>query len=170
MFYIFTLREPTLVAEAKQLQKDFKLQQTGLYMAEKEEKKVRKSVISQAIKQWYDWFKEGQFYLYGMVYMVVRIAINVTMSVQPYYLIEVTGFEQTPENPTPIALALTPLVSYITSLIFSLFVYNRMMKRLKNRFYPLFISIIVIACGSTPFIFLTSDPSIRWLVYVFSSI
>ena len=102
--------------------------------------------------------------------MVVRIAINVTMSVQPYYIIEVTGFEKSDEAPTPIAIALTPLVSYITSLIFSLFVYNRMMKKLKNRFYPLFISIIVIACGSTPFIFLTSNPDVRWLVYVFSSI
>jgi hypothetical protein len=39
------------------------------------------SVLSAQIKQWYEWFKEGQFYVYGMVYMLVRIAVNVTMSV-----------------------------------------------------------------------------------------
>ena len=102
--------------------------------------------------------------------MLVRIAVNVTMSVQSFYLIEVTGFQKTTENPTPLALALTPLVSYITSLIFSLFIYKPMIRKLKNRFYPLFISIIIISAGSVPFVFLNSEENIRWLVYVFSSI
>lgn len=62
-----------------------------------------------------------------MVYMLVRIAVNVTMSVQPFYLIKVTGFEKSDDNPTPLPLALTPLVSYIASWIFSLFFYKPMM-------------------------------------------
>jgi len=62
--------------------------------------------------------------------MLVRIAVNVTMSVQPFYLITVTGFEKTEENPTPIAIALVPLVSYIFSLVFSLFFYKKMMNLL----------------------------------------
>ena len=56
--------------------------------------------------------------------MLVRIAVNVTMSVQPFYLIRVIGFKPSEDNPTPIAIALTPLVSYITSVIFSLFFYK----------------------------------------------
>ena len=28
-----------------------------------------------------EWLKEGTFYVHGMVYMVVRIAVNVTMTV-----------------------------------------------------------------------------------------
>jgi len=122
------------------------------------------------VKYWYNWFTEGQFYLYGIVYMMVRIAVNVTMSVQPFYLIKVTGFERSDDNPTPIAIALTPLVSYITSMIFSLFFYKKMMNKLKNRFIPLFVSIIVITIGSLPFIFLNNDPKVRWLVYVLSSV
>jgi len=59
--------------------------------------------------------------------MLVRIAVNVTMSVQPFYLINVTGFKQSEENPTPLPLALTPLASYISSLLFSLFFYKKMM-------------------------------------------
>jgi len=127
-------------------------------------------VLSAHVKQWYDWFKEGQFYVYGLVYMLVRIAVNVTMSVQPFYLITVTGFIETEDNPTPLAIALTPLVSYITSLIFSLYFYKPMVQRLRNRFYPLFLSIIVITLGSLPYVFLTSDPNVRWVVYILSSI
>lgn len=127
-------------------------------------------MLSHHVKQWYEWFKEGQFYVYGIVYMLVRIAVNVTMSVQPFYLIIVTKFEKNEDNPTPIAIALTPLVSYITSLIFSVFLYKPMLRKLKNRFYPLFMSIIIITAGSLPYMFLNGDPNIRWLVYVLSSI
>jgi hypothetical protein len=54
--------------------------------------------------------------------MAVRIAVNVTMTMQPFYLIEVAKFEATEENPTPYQIALVPLLSYLTSLIFSLYV------------------------------------------------
>ena len=100
--------------------------------------------------------------------MMVRIAINITTSIQPFYLEYVTKFTPTTKNPTPVALALCPLVSYITSLIFSFFLYKRMMQKLRNRFYPLFLSIIIIVIGSVPFIFL--DESTNYLVYIFSSI
>ena len=59
LFYMFTLKEPYLVGEAKRLQKEFKLTQSGFYNAEKQEKERQKSVLSQNIKQWYHWFKEG---------------------------------------------------------------------------------------------------------------
>jgi Na+/melibiose symporter-like transporter len=65
---------------------------------------------------------------------------------------------------------LTPLLSYITSLTFSLFFYKPMVSCLRNRFYPLFISILIISVGSVPYVFLTADPHTRWLVYPISSI
>ena len=118
-----------------------------------EDHNPRKSI---AIGRWYDWLKQGQFYLYGMVYMLVRVAVNVTMSVQPFYLIIVTGFEKTHSNPTPIELALVPLCSYIASTLFSLFLYKRLLLRFKNRQTLLMLSIIVISAGSIPFILLNS--------------
>jgi Na+/melibiose symporter-like transporter len=102
--------------------------------------------------------------------MLVRIAVNVTMSIQPFYLILVTGFEKTDANPTPLPLALTPLVSYTTSLIFSLFFYKKLLRRYGNRLIPLLISVIIISFGSIPYLFLNKEPSVRWLVYVLSSI
>ncbi|CDW80446.1 UNKNOWN [Stylonychia lemnae] len=170
-FYFITIKEPFLSAEAKRLQKEFKKISRTEYKKEEDNRiSARQSMLSSNIKQWYHWFGEGQFYIYGMVYMMVRIAVNVTMSVQPFYLIIVTGFIKTEENPTPIAIALVPLVSYISSMIFSLFFYKKMMNALKNRFIPLFVSIIIISCGSIPYIFLNSESNIRWLVYLLSSI
>jgi Na+/melibiose symporter-like transporter len=91
VFYIFTIREPYLVKEAKRLQKEFKMQQKALFQAEEGEKERVKS-MSMAVKQWYTWFKEGQFYVYGIVYTLVRLAVNVVMAVQSFYLINVLGF------------------------------------------------------------------------------
>ena len=31
-------------------------------------------------KKWFEWLKVETFYIYGMVYMFVRVAINVTMT------------------------------------------------------------------------------------------
>lgn len=164
IFYLATIKEPYLSGEAKRLQKEFKLQQSGFYQAEKKEKERQKSVLSQNIRQWYHWFKEGQFYVYGFVYMLVRIAVNVVMSVLPIYLIVVLNVERTPENPTPIPIALTPLISYIASLLFQLFCYKPMVKKLKNRFLPMFFAIIITVAGSVPFLFLHQDT--YWLVYL----
>ena len=63
---------------------------------------------------------EGNFYVHGLVYMLVRIAVNVTMTVQPFYLNEVTLFKGSDANPTPPPLAIVPLMSYIMSMIFSI--------------------------------------------------
>ena len=44
LFYIFVIREPHLVKEAKRLQKEFKLNQKHLYQAEESEKERVKSM------------------------------------------------------------------------------------------------------------------------------
>jgi hypothetical protein len=53
--------------------------------------------------------------------MLARVTVNVTMTVQPFYLNKVTAYKQTEQNPTPVPLALVPLVSYIMSMFFSIF-------------------------------------------------
>ena len=88
LIYITTLKEPYLSKEAKRLQKEFKLNQAEDYRREKNEKERIKS-MSMQVKAWYAWFKESQFYLYGVVYTLVRMAVNVVMTVSSLYLIEV---------------------------------------------------------------------------------
>lgn len=72
-------------------------------------------------KDWIAWLKEGAFYNYGAIYMLVRICVNVTMTVQPFYLNKVTEYLATDEDPTPPPLALVPLLSYVMSMFFSLY-------------------------------------------------
>ena len=77
-----------MTEEAKQYDKDYKKKTAGLVLkdsrvkdeVEDEFAKVPKiSMISERLKDWKGWLSEGQFYIYGMVYMLVRIAVNVTM-------------------------------------------------------------------------------------------
>ena len=113
--------------------------------------------------------KDCNFYLHGIVYTMVRVSMVVTVSMQPFYLTIVTGFEQTQERPTPIQLALVPLLSYCSSLIFSLYFQQKMTQCLRNRFLPLLISIVVITASSAPLYFLSNN-QYRNLVYPLSSI
>lgn len=52
------------------------------------------------------------FYINGLIYMMVRIAINVIMTIQPFYLEEVTEFKSQKDEPTSVTLAIVPLISY----------------------------------------------------------
>jgi len=67
------------------------------------------------------------------------------------------------ENPTPVAIALVPLISYACALLFSVFVQQPMTRCLRNRFLPMCVAICSIAIGSIPLIFL--EEKSRWLCY-----
>lgn len=62
-------------------------------------------------KKWFDWLKQETFYIYGFVYMLVRVAINVTMTMRPFYLTHKTKFGAA--HTTPIQVAIVPLLCYI---------------------------------------------------------
>jgi hypothetical protein len=42
--------------------------------------------------------------------MMVRIAVNVSMTILPFYLTTVVKFEKNEDQPTPIEIATVPLV------------------------------------------------------------
>jgi len=63
---------------------------------------------------------------------------------------------------------MTPLISYTVSLLFQLFVYEKLTKKLKNRFLPMLVAIAITACGSIPLLFL--QPAFYWVVYICSPI
>lgn len=176
---MINIREVKLSEEAKYYDKLYKKQLQGdqaILTAENEEEtalqpqKNVESEVQKGGKDWKGWLGEGTFYIHGIVYMLVRIAVNVTMTVQPFYVVNVTGFLTSPDNPSPYQLALVPLLSYITSLIFSLFIQQRMTRALKNRFLPMLVAIGIIILTSVPLIFLTENPSTRWLIYPLAAI
>ena len=109
--------------------------------------------------------KEPTFYIAGTVYMLVRVAINVSSSVLNFYIYNVLQIKGTPENPNTIEIALVPLVSYISQIIFSAFLMGKITKWLKNRFLPMLLAIILLAIGYIPLLFLSEDKKTRWLIY-----
>lgn len=106
--------------------------------------------------------------------MFTRMAINITMTLIPFYLIYVLKFTKSASEPTPPQIAMVPLVSYFSSMLFSFFGYGRMMRYFidpesncqtpSTRLSVLFIGMVLIILSSLPFIFLDSDYS--FLIYL----
>jgi hypothetical protein len=79
-----TISEPKLAGKATELEKEYKIKTMGKEAYDiEEEARDRENLGGKTAM---DWLKEGTFYVHGFVYMVVRIAVNVTMTVQPFYL------------------------------------------------------------------------------------
>jgi len=99
--------------------------------------------------------------------MFVRLAMNLQMTIVPFYLIHVMGVRDPDENPDEgiaIIIALVPLVQFFCSTIFSLFVYNRLIAYFGNRLIPLFIGCLIITAGSIPFFFMGEKT--MWLIFI----
>lgn len=122
------------------------------------------------VKQWSDWIKEPQFYIFAFVYMFARIALNVTATMMPLYLTSVSGFVQQPGKGIPYQIALVLLCSYTFSLLYSLYGQVFLTKRFINRLIPLALSILVTGVGSIPYAFLTTNPAVLWLIYPLAAI
>lgn len=95
--------------------------------------------------------------------MVIRIAVNVNMTMLPFYLDKVTKFSPTATNPTPSELALVPLLSYIMSMIFSIKFQSSMNSCLKSRYLPMFLGMVIVCQTSVPMGYL--DKATRNWVY-----
>ena len=116
-----------------------------------------------------DWMKEAQFYIFGLVYMFARIALNTTATIMPLYLNEVSKFEPPAGMDTPVALAAVPLAAYISSLLFSVFLQKWITQKFRNRLIPMILAVFVTAIGSIPMAFLGSG-DLRWMIYILASI
>lgn len=93
------------------------------------------------------------------------MALNCTATMMPLYLTVCTGFIELPGKGIPFEIALVPLCSYICSLLFTQFGQARMTQKLRSRLVILVISMIITIIGTLPYVFLTTDPYNRWLVY-----
>lgn len=117
------------------------------------------------VEHWKEWLSIKQFYLYGLVYTLARMSINVTMTLTPFYLILVLKYEKKENEPTPPEIASVPLVSYLSSMIFTLLYthkFNTIFNEY-NRLTTLMCGSILVGISSVPFLFLTEYT--HWLVF-----
>ena len=119
-----------------------------------------------SVENWKEWLTIKQFYCYGLVYTLSRMSINVTMTLTPFYLIHVLKYTKHEMEPTPPEIASVPLVSYFSSMIFTLLYSNKFNKYFNeyNRLSTLMYGSGLVILSSIPFIFIM--PSIHWVVYL----
>ena len=118
------------------------------------------------VENWREWLTIKQFYFYGFVYTLARMSINVSMTLTPFYLIHVLKFHKEIDEPTPPEIASVPLVSYLSSMIFSLFYstkFNTIFNEY-NRLLTLICGATLVTISSIPFIFM--QESTHWFIYV----
>lgn len=115
-----------------------------------------------------EWLGESQFYLFGMVYMFARLALNMTATFTPLYLTSVTGFVT--DGGTSPVIASVPLSAYVFSLLFSVFAQAPITQKFRNRFIPMLMAAVVTTASSVPFLFLSEDSWDKWLVYPLASV
>lgn len=119
-----------------------------------------------SVDHWAEWLSIKQFYCYGIVYTLARMSINVTMTLTPFYLIHVLRYEKNEMEPTPPQIASVPLVSYLSSMIFTLLYTNKLNKYFNefNRLSTLMYGSALVIISSIPFLFIS--PEYHWGVYL----
>jgi len=106
--------------------------------------------------------------------MFARIAINCTATIFPFYLQISLGFAGSPSRPTSVILALVPLSAYVASMLFSIFLQQKMTQKFANRLKPLGLAVVLVAVSSIPLLYVTGPSnlvpgpnnwSIAWMVF-----
>jgi Na+/melibiose symporter-like transporter len=98
--------------------------------------------------------------------MFARIGINTAATIMPFYLDVTLGYSEKPGTPISPVLAIVPLVSYLVSMIYSMFFQAKVQAMFTNRRTPLIISVMIVCLGSIPMMFLSSEhPGSLWLIY-----
>jgi Na+/melibiose symporter-like transporter len=108
------------------------------------------------------WLSKPLFYQYIIIYMLVRISINVTCSMLPYYMESVLGIQKTSFGGTPIEISLIYLCSTSGCLFNSLLIQQKF-EKLNCRHSLILISFTFVAVGCLPILFLNN--SLRNLIY-----
>lgn len=69
------------------------------------------------------WFKQGMFWMYGVVYLCAKCVVNISGSMMQFYLVyvlKVTDVENADDDKkTSIELAVYPCFMFITAIIVS---------------------------------------------------
>jgi Na+/melibiose symporter-like transporter len=112
LFFIFSVPESKLAKEAIKYDKEYRKANGEENEDMIEEGESESQTDPSKAKTWKDWLIDGAFYVHALVYTFTRMAVNVTMTLTPFYLIHVLGYEHKKDEPAPPQIASVPLVSY----------------------------------------------------------
>jgi hypothetical protein len=111
--------------------------------------------------------KKPDFYAYMMVYMFVRLSINVTQSVMPFYMEYMLKYQKTEDGGTPVEISIVLLISTLGSILNSSVLQSVIEARItnpkNNRLVMIAISTAFVGIGCVPMFFLDKD--FRYPIY-----
>ena len=118
LFYILFvgIQENRLTNDAQYYDQLYRRRNQSVVDRKDENENENRKTVSENVKDWKGWLKEGAFYVHGGVYMFARLAMNLTMTAIPFYLkyvLKFAGAESEDASDTPIEIALVPLCSYV---------------------------------------------------------
>ncbi len=120
---------------------------------------------------WLYWMKKPDFYYYIMVYMFVRLSINITSTMIPFFMEVVLKYQKTAEGGTPyqitVCLLMSTLGSILNSLLLQKFIESKTNEQSK-RTALILIAMIFVTIGCLPLYYLSSD--LGYLIYILSFI
>lgn len=109
---------------------------------------------------WIYWMKKPDFYYYITVYMFVRLSINITSTIIPFYMELVLGYPKTEDGGTPYEITVCLLISTLGS-IFNSMVLQKFIEGKSNsgnkRIVLIIIANLFVALGCIPLYFLSED-------------
>lgn len=162
MFFIFYSREQDLGKHISQYYKEVrdKLQERkiidyGTFAREQEEVTVS------------FWLKKLIFWKNLLIYMLVRLSINITNSMLPYYLEYILGIKKTEFGGTPVEFSLLYLIMTVGCLVNSIFIQEKF-ERFNSRIIMMLSSWVFVLGGCLPIMML--DGSNYQSMYVFGFI
>jgi Na+/melibiose symporter-like transporter len=115
---------------------------------------------------WKYWMSKPNYYAYMMVYMFIRLSINVTCTVIPFYLEYILKYKKTENGGTPLEFSIVMLISTVGSIFNSLVIQYFIEKAIQShnkRKILMAISAVTVVLGCVPMMFLNEDN--RWPIY-----
>ena len=94
---------------------------------ENENEKKEEEVIN-----WKFWMKKSEFYVYMAVYMFIRLAVNITNSMIPFYCKNILIWNRE-DGSTPIEISIMLIITNVASVLNSLIFEDYLMKKFKAR-------------------------------------
>ena len=102
------------------------------------------------------WLSKPLFYKYIVVYMLVRLSINITCSMLPYYLERILDIKKTKYGGTPVQISLIYLLSTSGCLFNSLYM-QKFIEKYKSRVIMMLAAWIFTTVGLLPILLLTPE-------------
>lgn len=136
------------------------------------EKEDKDDDEEEEIINWKYWMSRVDFYIYMLVYMFVRLAINISSSFISFYCQNVLGWRNE-DHSTPVQISIILIIVTIGSVINSMVFESYILARLKNEYKRLglmVIALITMLIGCVPLYFIQDTPYIFYILAFFIGI